>query len=99
MEHHKVSVASSTLYRENNSQTVGKISSYCIPFPPNRQFVGRSAELDILKQKLLVTKDCQKVAISGLGGIGKTQVALQFAFYVKKEYPEFSIFWVQALSM
>jgi tetratricopeptide (TPR) repeat protein len=39
------------------------------------------------------------VALSGLGGIGKTQVALQFAYSVKEDYPEFSIFWVQSLSM
>lgn len=53
----------------------------------------------MLKQKLLVNQDCQTVAISGLGGIGKTQVALQFAYSVKEGYPEFSIFWVQAMSM
>ena len=46
-----------------------------------------------------MNKDCQKVAISGLGGIGKTQVALQFAYSVKEDCPEFSISWVQALSM
>lgn len=44
-------------------------------------------------------KDCRTVAISGLGGIGKTQVALQLAYYVKENYPEFSIFWIQALSI
>ncbi|KAH8595392.1 kinesin light chain [Bisporella sp. PMI_857] len=72
---------------------------FYFPFLRNRQFVGRSEELDTLKQKLLVNKDCQKVAISGLSGIGKTQVALQFAYSVKKNCPEFSIFWVQALSI
>lgn len=72
--------------------------SVYIPLLPNRQFVGRSTELDTLKQKLLVNKDCQKVALSGLGGIGKTQIALQFAYYVKENYPEFSIFWVQWLN-
>ncbi|KAF4540233.1 uncharacterized protein LTHEOB_9329 [Lasiodiplodia theobromae] len=42
------------------------------------------------------TRDCQTVAISGLGGVGKTQVALQFAYAVKEDHPEFSVFWVQA---
>ncbi|KAF5865336.1 hypothetical protein ETB97_004547 [Aspergillus alliaceus] len=73
--------------------------SFYLPLQRNHKFVGRSAELDTLKQKLLVKKDCRKVALSGLGGIGKTQVALQFVYSVKEDCPEFSIFWVQALSM
>ncbi|OJJ48680.1 hypothetical protein ASPZODRAFT_140947 [Penicilliopsis zonata CBS 506.65] len=87
-----------------NTKTVNQaiqepMRSFNLPLLRNRQFVGRSAELDTLKQKLFVNKDCQKVALSGLGGIGKTQVALQFAFSVMENYPEFSIFWVQSLSM
>jgi tetratricopeptide (TPR) repeat protein len=39
------------------------------------------------------------MAIVGLGGIGKTQVALRFAYMVKKDRPEYSIFWVPVLSM
>jgi hypothetical protein len=52
-----------------------------------------------LTQKLLVNKECQKVAVVGLGGIGKTQVALEFAYIVKASWPEYSIFWIPALSM
>lgn len=74
-----------------------RISS--LPFLQNLQFVGRSEELDTLNRKLLVNRDCRKMALSGLGGIGKTQLALQFAYSVKQDYPEFHIFWVQALSM
>jgi KaiC/GvpD/RAD55 family RecA-like ATPase len=39
------------------------------------------------------------MAISGLGGIGKTQVALQFAYFIKDNYPDLAVFWVQALSI
>jgi tetratricopeptide (TPR) repeat protein len=39
------------------------------------------------------------MSIVGLGGTGKTQVALQFAYIVRERWPEFSIFWVPALSM
>jgi hypothetical protein len=39
------------------------------------------------------------MSITGLGGTGKTQVALQFAYSVKETQPEYSIFWVPALSM
>ncbi|GAB1199721.1 hypothetical protein APSETT444_009078 [Aspergillus pseudonomiae] len=87
-----------------NTKTVdeaqrGAKHTFYLPFERNHKFIGRDAELDTLKQKLLVNKDCQKVSLSGLGGIGKTQVALQFAYSVKEDCPEYSIFWVQALSM
>ena len=35
----------------------------------------------------------------GLGGIGKTQIALSFAHSVKEKHPEYSVFWVPALSV
>jgi hypothetical protein len=73
--------------------------TYYIPFPKNRYFVGRRNELDVLKQRLITERDCHKMSIVGLSGIGKTQVALQFAYVVKETWPEFSIFWVSVLSM
>jgi hypothetical protein len=47
---------------------------------------------------LFVRKEWRKAAIVGLGGVGKTQVALQLAYWTKQHRPEFSIFWVPALS-
>lgn len=34
----------------------------------------------------------------GLGGVGKSQIALELAYRVKEQWPEFSIFWVPAVS-
>ena len=84
---------------QNRSLTQDITPTYCIPFLKNRYFVGRRDELYVLKQKLMVDRDCQKMSIVGLGGTGKTQVALQFAYMVKETWPEYSIFWMPALSM
>jgi tetratricopeptide (TPR) repeat protein len=73
--------------------------TYCIPFVKNRHFVGRRDELAVLRQRLLIEQDCQKISIVGLGGTGKTQVALQFAYAVKELQPEWSIFWLPAVNM
>ncbi|OAL45572.1 hypothetical protein IQ07DRAFT_576125 [Pyrenochaeta sp. DS3sAY3a] len=70
-----------------------------LPFTQNQRFVGRNTELDVLEEKLFKNKDCHQLALVGLGGVGKTQIALQFAYYVKERYPDYSIFWVQAMSM
>ncbi|KAL9080312.1 MAG: hypothetical protein Q9157_000899 [Trypethelium eluteriae] len=69
-----------------------------IPFLRNRQFTGRGTTLQELRQRLLIDGDCQKVSLAGLGGIGKTQVALEFVYALKENRPEYSIFWVSALS-
>jgi tetratricopeptide (TPR) repeat protein len=47
---------------------------------------------------LLFGQKSPSVALVGLGGVGKTQVALELAYWVKENHPEHSIFWVPALS-
>ena len=69
-----------------------------IPFARNLRFVGRSETLVKLQQMLFTQKTCRTAAVVGLGGVGKTQVALQLAYWAKKHRPEYSIFWVSALS-
>ncbi|KAL2155112.1 hypothetical protein VTH82DRAFT_3788 [Thermothelomyces myriococcoides] len=76
----------------------GSLPYYYIPLPENPRFVGRKETLDTLKARLFENKECRKAAIVGLGGVGKTQIALQLAYWTKKYRPEFSIFWVPALS-
>jgi tetratricopeptide (TPR) repeat protein len=73
--------------------------SYNIPFLRNRRFIGRTSTLEELEQKLFVDQDTQQVALVGLGGIGKTQTALEFAYRVKEGWTDYSIFWIPALSM
>jgi NB-ARC domain/Tetratricopeptide repeat len=52
--------------------------------------------VDALTQQLFTPDTGQKVALVGLGGIGKTQVALQLAYWTKENKPECSVFWVPA---
>ena len=97
-----VSVAIVFFYKSNRAKArVERLpaTSYYIPFSKNPRFVGRIAELDALTQKLFVNKESQKVTLVGLGGIGKTQVTLNFAYSVKDSQPEYSVFWVPALSL
>ncbi|KAM7186583.1 P-loop containing nucleoside triphosphate hydrolase protein, partial [Rhypophila sp. PSN 637] len=69
-----------------------------IPLPENSRFVGRRTILDDLRQKLFCETQTRTVAVVGLGGVGKTQVALHVAYWAKKNRPEYSVLWVPALS-
>ncbi|KAJ9130190.1 Acyl transferase/acyl hydrolase/lysophospholipase [Pleurostoma richardsiae] len=70
---------------------------YHLPFSRNKRFVGRGETLTTLKQKLFAD-GCPSVALVGLGGMGKTQVALELTYWTKANRPDCSIFWVPALS-
>jgi hypothetical protein len=69
-----------------------------IPFPKNDFFLGRHSDLEKLKEKLFADQTWRKVAIFGLGGIGKTQIALSLAFWVIETQPHISVFWIPAVN-
>jgi hypothetical protein len=58
--------------------------------------VGRECELDELSKKLLSQDYCQCIALTGLGGVGKTQIILEFVYRMRESSPNCSIFWVPA---
>jgi hypothetical protein len=70
-----------------------------LPFLPNENFIGRESQIGALEHKLFVDGRCKKIAIVGLGGVGKTQVALQFAYSVLEKHTDMSVFWVHAMSL
>ncbi|KAK4100508.1 hypothetical protein N658DRAFT_408297, partial [Parathielavia hyrcaniae] len=72
---------------------------YLVPSLRNKNFTGRSAILEDIQQRLFLRQECRKLAIFGLGGVGKTQVALQLAHWARENQPDHSIFWVPALSV
>ncbi|KAI9874435.1 MAG: hypothetical protein M1830_009753, partial [Pleopsidium flavum] len=75
-----------------------------IPFkraglPIISKFVGRTPELATMEEVLLSSRHLKKqkrLVIHGLGGMGKTQLALAYAISHQEQYS--SIFWVSAKS-
>lgn len=65
------------------------------PMKRNPYFTGRSLQLTSLHRLLMAGKQVALTqAISGLGGIGKTQLALEYAYRYQKSYHD--IFWAFA---
>ena len=68
-----------------------------MPFERNPNFTGRKELLDVLQQKLEQKLDTtKKVAIIGLGGVGKTQLVLELAYRVREQC---AVFWIPVNSL
>lgn len=75
---------------------------FLVPFGQNESFVGRKAILDQLLARVpprAHTNACQRTVVEGLGGVGKTQVAIETAYRVRDAHPDCSIFWLPAVNM
>ena len=70
-------------------------SIWNVPYQQNPYFTGRKALLETLHQALTtVHTTALTQAITGLGGIGKTQTALEYAYRYRKDYR--IIWWLRA---
>jgi tetratricopeptide (TPR) repeat protein len=70
---------------------------WMVPYPRNPQFTGREDVLTQLETALLQSNAAaltQPQAIRGLGGIGKTQTAVEYAYRHRNAYS--AVFWVKA---
>ncbi|KAL2812670.1 nucleoside phosphorylase domain-containing protein [Aspergillus cavernicola] len=69
-----------------------------IPFGRNPRFVGRQDEIHKLDDLISMPDGAKKLAITGLGGVGKTQVALELVYRMRDREAECSIFWIPCTS-
>ena len=71
---------------------------YEVPIVWSDDFTGRVEIMETLGTQLCQTNRHSRVALVGLGGVGKTRIALQFADQLKG-YKEVSVFWMHASNL
>jgi tetratricopeptide (TPR) repeat protein len=77
---------------------MSKKGQMMIPFARNPHFVGRQEEIQELEDLISAPDGPRKLAITGLGGVGKTQIALELAYRRRDREPECSTFWIPCTS-
>ncbi|RDW68062.1 hypothetical protein BP6252_09458 [Coleophoma cylindrospora] len=68
--------------------------SAVIPFDRDTDFVEQGSILEQIHQKCAVLG--YRTALVGLGGVGKSQLAIQYAYQARERSPKIWVFWVHA---
>ncbi|GHO76463.1 tetratricopeptide repeat protein [Ktedonobacter sp. SOSP1-85] len=84
-------------YYASDSKSTPPERAWNVPYQRNPYFTGREDLMVRLHQQLHAGQDIAlSQAISGLGGVGKTQLAVEYAYRYREEYRY--ILWVRAES-
>jgi tetratricopeptide (TPR) repeat protein len=68
---------------------------WTVPIPPNPHFKGRQSELCWLRERLSTAEKMpsRPLVLHGLGGVGKTQIAVEYAWQERAQYD--AVLWVE----
>ncbi|MCF2146731.1 tetratricopeptide repeat protein [Desmonostoc muscorum LEGE 12446] len=80
---------------QNAQSTIKEIHQNIPPAVPFEKFVGREAELEKLHQQLQTSRQVAIVAVAGMGGVGKTELATQYAKQHLQNY-QGGVCWLSA---
>jgi GTPase SAR1 family protein len=69
---------------------------WIMPFEKNSCFTGREAELIQIEELLFTESGLKKIAIFGLGGVGKTSLTIELVYRIREDHKDCLIFWIPA---
>jgi hypothetical protein len=85
-----------------DSRAISEIPSlkrlFRVPYERNPFFTGREELFEEIRRKMLddqLKRYTHRIALYGLGGVGKTQISLEYCFRYKDDYD--FIFWLSAV--
>jgi len=75
------------------------MAQFVVPLDRNPNFTGRATQLTKLESKVFAGGQTTKIAVTGLGGVGKTQLVLEFVYRTRLRYRYCVVIWIPATNM
>ncbi len=87
--------ASPVVFDFSTRKAASNKAPFVVPFPQDKRFLGRDDDLKKLHVLLQADAAIGVGAVTGMGGIGKTQLAVEYAYRYREAYPG-GVYWVNA---
>ncbi|KAH9204602.1 P-loop containing nucleoside triphosphate hydrolase protein [Leptodontidium sp. 2 PMI_412] len=84
--------------RSSPKDQTGREVPFIVPFERNSRFTSRQVQLAEVEEKLL-SGGSTRTAIVGLGGVSKTQLALELAYQIRDKYRNCVVIWIPATNV
>ncbi|KAH8674869.1 P-loop containing nucleoside triphosphate hydrolase protein [Ilyonectria robusta] len=94
LERYKQTITLGISLQPKKDTSIAHKPYFSLPFERNPDFVDRPDIMVWIKKQY--TGPVCYMALIGIGGFGKSQVAIQFAHHIRDISPQTSIFWVHA---
>ena len=79
-----------------SSQPPQRKAIFMVPFPRDSLFVGREDVLAKITDDMSVQQG--RIALVGIGGVGNSQIAIEYCYRYRSEHPDHHIFWAMCSS-
>ncbi|CZR66344.1 uncharacterized protein PAC_16245 [Phialocephala subalpina] len=66
---------------------------FTVPFDKDPKFLGREDVITEIDEQFKVQR---RVALAGIGGVGKSQIAIEYCHRFREQHPRAHVFWVHA---
>ncbi|KAJ5883102.1 uncharacterized protein N7473_009988 [Penicillium subrubescens] len=76
-----------------SSQPPSYAPVFMVPFQRDPKFLERQSIMENIKSKF---KTARRVALAGLGGVGKSQIAIEHCYRFREQHPNAHVFWIYA---
>lgn len=65
---------------------------FMVCYQKEQEFIGRTMIMDEIEKRF--GAGVQRVAIAGIGGVGKSRIAIEYCYQFRRKQPDTDIFWV-----
>ncbi|KAH0547852.1 hypothetical protein FGG08_000110 [Glutinoglossum americanum] len=70
-----------------------RMACFEVPFERDLKFIGREDVIANISRQFEVQR---RIALAGIGGVGKSQIAIEYCYRFRERHPESHVFWIHA---